>query len=827
MRRRVRVEIEGAVQGVGFRPFVYRLATDEGLGGWVLNDGRGVFLEVEGDAEAVARFRARLLSGPPPRARVTGVRERELAGTGETSFEIRFSREEGAKSVLVLPEIATCGSCLAETRDPANRRHRYPFTNCTSCGPRFTILRALPYDRPNTTMAGFALCAECRAEYESPRDRRFHAQPNACEACGPHLALWGRTGAILANRDEALVECCEALRRGRIAAVKGLGGFHLMCDARRGAAVALLRERKARYEKPLALMVRDRAMARALCEVSEEAALLLESPERPIVLLASRPGHGVAENVAPGNPNLGLMLPATPLHHLMLDALGFPLVATSGNLSDEPICTDEREALARLGGMADLFLVHDRPIERHVDDSVARIVEGVPRLLRRSRGFSPLPVRLPAEVPPILAVGAHLKNVVALAVGRQAFLSQHIGDLETPQALAAFERVLGDLARLYEVRPSAVAHDLHPDYPSTKWALASGLPAIGVQHHHAHLASCLAENGVEGPALGVTWDGTGYGTDGTVWGGEFLLGDAKGFTRVAHLRPFRLPGGEAAVREPRRSAAGILWETAREKEGERERGGTTGDFLEGKKEGKAAAATGGAFTAAEKRVLASMLERGVNSPVTTSAGRLFDAVASLLGVAQKCSFEGQAAMQLEWLAEGTEDTGDGSLRFCFEELGVARRGAGISGDGATRAPDPLSSEEERLLAIRAGETAAGRTEVASASLSRIVLDWAPVVSALLAERAAGVSVARLAARFHNTLAAAIVEVAGRVGCPRVALSGGCFQNKLLTERTASALRREGFEVLLHREVPPNDGGICLGQAAVAAARMAAGRDNLR
>jgi hydrogenase maturation protein HypF len=789
VRKRLRVEIEGAVQGVGFRPFVYRLAADEGLGGWVLNDGRGVFLEVEGEEEAVARFRSRLFSDPPPRARVTAVREREEPPAGESAFEIRFSRAEGAKSVLVLPDVATCGACLGDVRDPGGRRHRYPFTNCTNCGPRFTIVRALPYDRPNTTMAGFSLCDACRAEYESPRDRRFHAQPNACDVCGPRLELWSPAGEVLAARDEALLATCRAIAGGRIVAAKGLGGFHLFCDARSEAAVGDLRTRKGRYEKPLALMVGDVEAARTLCVVTEEERLLLESPERPIVLLPRLTGGGVAANVAPGNPNLGLMLPATPLHHLMLGELDFPVVATSGNLSDEPICTDERDALSRLSGIADLFLVHDRPVERHVDDSVARVVEGVPRLLRRARGYAPLPVRLPFETPPLLAVGAHLKNVVALAVGRQAFLSQHIGDLETPQALAAFERVLGDLARLYEAKPAAVAHDLHPDYLSTKWAVASGLPAVGVQHHHAHLASCLAENGVEGPALGVTWDGTGYGTDGTVWGGEFLLGDASGFTRVAHLRPFRLPGGEAAVREPRRSAAGILWETTGEGDG--------GIFLEGNKDRDGA--TGGAFTATEKRVLSSMLRKQINSPVTSSAGRVFDAVASLLGVAQKCSFEGQAAMQLEWLADPTE-LGTGSLSLSLEETG------------------PLTFRD-----VIAGDE---RSAASSAYPSKTLLNWSPVVSALLTERAAGVPIARLSAWFHNALAGAIVGVARRIGCPRVALTGGCFQNRLLTERAASGLRRDGFEVLLHREVPPNDGGICLGQAAVAAARLAAGRGNL-
>jgi hydrogenase maturation protein HypF len=779
--RRLRVEIDGAVQGVGYRPHVFRLATDEGLSGWVLNDARGVALEVEGDATAVERFRERLLGDPPPRAVVESVRESDLAPEGGSGFAIRESRNGGEKSVSVLPDVATCGPCLAEVRDPSNRRHGYPFTNCTNCGPRFSIVRALPYDRPNTTMAAFALCPVCRAEYDDPRNRRFHAQPNACADCGPRLTLQGNSGASLATGADALRLACEALRAGATLAVKGLGGFHLMCDARKGGAVARLRERKRREEKPFALMVRDLAAARELCDVPREAEHLLESPERPIVLLTKRAGAPVAEGVAPGNPSLGVMLPATPLHHLMLDALDAPLVATSGNLKDEPICTGEEDARARLGGMADFFLVHDRPIERHVDDSVVRILAGVPRVLRRARGYAPLPVLLRDEAPPLLAVGAHLKNAVALAAGRRVFLSQHVGDLETPEALAAFERVIADFRALWEARPVAVAHDLHPDYLSTKWALASGLPTVGVQHHHAHLASCLAENGVAGPALGVTWDGTGWGGDGTVWGGEFLLGDAAGFERVAHLRPFRLPGGEAAVREPRRSAAGLLWEMQEKNEGERKRK----NFLEGESR-----ETREAFSPGERDVLGTMLEKSLNSPVTTSAGRLFDAVASLLGVAQRSTFEGQAAMKLEWLADEAEKS---AWEFTFEESCLV-----AFGGGAARNP---------------------RSPGEPVSPSRILLDWSPIIEALLVERASGVSISRLSAKFHNSLVGAVVEVARRVGCPRVALSGGCFQNRLLTEGAAAGLRAAGFEVLLHRQVPPNDGGIALGQAAVASARL--------
>ncbi len=756
--KRVSVQIHGAVQGVGFRPFVYRLAHEMGLKGWVINDSRGVFIEAEGEASHLQTFIRRLQSEKPPLAIIKSMRVEWLAPVGFERFEIRHSDDSGGKTALVLPDIATCADCLREVFDPRDRRFRYPFTNCTNCGPRFSIIQALPYDRPNTTMSRFIMCADCRAEYEDPLDRRFHAQPNACPVCGPELALWNREGEALSlSSDEALRRAAQALREGKIVAVKGLGGFHLMCDARNAETIALLRKRKPRRDKPFALMTRDLTQARELVEISAEAEALLASPQAPILLLPRRPDAAVAENVAPGNPTLGVMLPYTPLHHLLLREIDFTVVATSGNLTDEPICTDENDAIRRLGHIADLFLVHNRPIERHVDDSVAWIIEGAPRLLRRARGYAPLPISLARPIPPILAVGAHLKNTVALSVGDQVFISQHIGDLETAEAMRAFERVIADFLRLYEVEPTIIAHDMHPDYLATKWAkeqAAQGVELVAVQHHHAHLAAVLAENRIEGRALGVIWDGTGYGTDGTVWGGEFLLGDAAGFERMAHLRPFRLPGGDRAVKEPRRVALALLWEMFGEE-------ALAWDDL----------APVAAFGQTERRLLAQMLEKRVHAPLTTSAGRLFDGVAALLGLHQTISFEGQAAMALEFAA-------DPAIRDAYPTL---------------------------LTSVR--------------NNSPWILDWRPLISAILADLRANAPIPTIAARFHNALIEIIVQVAKRVGEPRVALTGGCFQNRILTEQAAQRLRAAGFEVILHRQVPPNDGGISLGQAVVAAKKI--------
>lgn len=790
--RRLRLHLTGAVQGVGFRPFLFRAATDARLSGWIRNDTRGVMLEVEGPEPDLAGFRDRVRSDLPPRAVLREIREEWLPATGLRGLTILPSTPVGERETAVLPDLATCDACLADIglrdspSDGRDRRHGYAFTNCTDCGPRFSIIRSLPYDRPNTTMAAFALCPECRAEYEDPRDRRFHAQPTACPACGPQLRLTGpcREAAPAstttdvrggeADGSDPVAVAAAALRAGRIVALKGLGGFHLMVDAADGAAVARLRARKRRPTKPLAVMVRDLDMARRVCTISPTAEALLVQPEAPIVLVPRRPDAPVADAVAPGNPCLGIMLPYTPLHHLLMRAVGRAVVATSGNVRDEPICTDETEARVRLGHIADLFLVHDRPIERPVDDSVVQIVSGEPQPIRRSRGYAPLPVSLPGRVPVILAVGGHLKSTVALARGSDVFLSQHIGDLETPEARRALGRVIEDFLRLYDVTPELIAHDLHPDYASTAWAVEAasgrsggpasgslaGTPRIPVQHHHAHLAACLAENGVD-RALGVVWDGTGWSPDGTVWGGEFLVGGAAGYRRVAHLRPFRLPGGDAAIREPRRMAlalADAAWGV---------------DGIE-----RARARLGAdAFTDTEVSVLARMLRSGLRSPWTTSAGRLFDGVSALCGLRQRVDFEGEAAMALEFAVD-PDETG----AYAFPLVGPAGNPEGEEGEGAT-----------------------------------LILDWVPALDELLADLAGGTPVPVAAARFHNGLVQAIRSVAERVGEPAVALTGGVFQNRMLTERTTESLGAAGLRPLLHRRVPPNDGGLALGQVAVAAA----------
>ncbi len=738
--QRVRLVIRGAVQGVGFRPFVFRLATELDLRGWVLNSAQGVFIEVEGEPALLQQFVKRLYHELPPRAFIQSMEQSVLDPAGYTAFEIRHSEETGEKSALILPDIATCADCLREIFDPANRRYRYPFTNCTNCGPRYSIIESLPYDRPNTTMKAFTMCAKCREEYENPLDRRFHAQPNACPECGPRLNLWDEQGGVLAQYDEALRRAADAIREGRIVGVKGLGGFHLIVDARNEQAVRRLRERKRREEKPFALMYPSLQMVRAHCWVDEAEERVLTSPESPIVLLRRKGDADIVPSVAPVNPYLGVMLPYTPLHHLLLAELGFPVVATSGNLSDEPICTDEYEALQRLAGIADLFLVHNRPIARHVDDSVVRVLMGREMVLRRARGYAPLPVLVKEPLPPLLAVGAHLKNTVALSVGRQVFISQHIGDLETPQALEAFRRVIADVRALWEHQPQAVACDMHPDYLSTQSAHRMGLPLVSVQHHYAHVLACMAENEVAPPVLGVSWDGTGYGADGTVWGGEFLLVTETGFERVAHLRPFRLPGGDRAPKEPRRSALGVLYEMLGEQ---------AFDLL------------GNLFTPRERHLLAQMLRQGVNAPITTSAGRLFDAVASLVIGRQVVNFEGQAAMELEFLAHSAQ--GDDSYPFRLSE-------------GTPR-----------------------------------VLDWSPTVEAILQDVQQGAEPSWIALRFHNALVEMVVAVAKAVGVERIALSGGCFQNAYLTERAVRRLTEEGFRMYWHQRVPPNDGGIALGQ----------------
>ena len=758
MRERLRASITGAVQGVGFRPFVYRVAKDLALDGWVINSPQGVFVEVEGDHRSLERCLDRLRHDGPPRAVVQGVEATWLEPVPYADFTIRESESSGKFTTLVMADIATCDDCLREIFDPQNRRFGYPFTNCTNCGPRFSIIDELPYDRAHTSMRGFTMCPACQREFDHPADRRFHAQPNACPDCGPQLALWSSLGETIAVTRDALEGAAAAIRRGLIVAVKGLGGFQLMADASNESAVAALRQRKLREEKPFALMYPDLEQLEIACEVSDAEAQLLLSPESPIVLLKRRfefDDH-VAGSVAPANPYLGVMLPYTPLHHLLMAEIGRPVVATSGNLCDEPMCIDEAEAVSRLSGIADLFLVHNRPIVRPVDDSIVRTVAGRALVMRRARGYAPLPIRLGHEVPSLVAVGAHQKNTVAVTSGANVFISQHIGDLETKPATDAFLHVLENLEGLYRAAPTAVVADMHPDYVSTKHACSLGLPVIQVQHHFAHVASCMLENDLEGPVLGVSWDGTGYGLDGTIWGGEFLLADTTAsFTRAASLRPFRLPGGEEAVRQPRRSALGVLFEI-------------WGDALAG------AEALREAFRPAERSILLQMLQRGIQAPITTSAGRLFDAVASLTGLKQITSFEGQAAMLLEHAIDDSE----GGHYACV----VSRDAAGFAPDATWLLPD-------------------------------YVLDWGPMIVSILHDVAEGTPVGVISARFHNTLAEAIVAVAARVGEPRVVLTGGCFQNRALTERAIDRLRTAGFKPYWHQRVPPNDGGLSLGQIA--------------
>ena len=755
---RTRVRVEGIVQGVGFRPFVHALAGRLGLAGLVGNDAGGVFVEVEGSAETVERFLEALAAEAPPLAVIERVTATPLAPTGTAGFAIAPSRADGERQALVSPDTATCADCLAELDDPADRRHRYPFINCTNCGPRFTIVRDVPYDRPATTMASFAMCPDCAREYHDPADRRFHAQPVCCPACGPSLALVDREGRPAGG--EPLAGGAARLLAGAVVAVKGLGGYHLAADAASEPAVAALRARKHREDKPFAVMVADLAGARALCAVDPAEEAMLASPRRPIVLLARRPSEGraaVAASVAPQNRSLGVMLPYTPLHHLLLAAVGRPIVLTSGNVSDEPITYLDAEVLERLGGIADWFLVHDRPIHVRADDSVVRGFRGRELPLRRSRGFAPQPLGLPWPFPRhVLACGAELKHTFCLAKDGRAFVSHHIGDLENYETFRSFTEGVEHFRRLFAVEPEVVAHDLHPEYLSTKYAVElDGVELEGVQHHHAHVAACLADNGEPGPVIGVAFDGLGFGADGTIWGGELLVADLEGFRRAGHLEVVPMPGGAAAIREPWRMAAAWL---------DAALGGQVPERL----------AVVGRNLDRWERVVA-LARSGTASPATSSAGRLFDAVAATLGVRDAVNYEGQAAVELEQLADPGEPGA------------YPARVAGAGGDGA-----PL--------------------RLAGTDLVRSVVE----------ELEAGVAAPLVAARFHNGLAgltvAACRSLRDATGLETAALSGGVFQNLLLLERTVAGLERAGFRVLVHSRVPPNDGGISLGQAVVAGAR---------
>lgn len=772
MKRGLSIHITGIVQGVGFRPFVYNLARRHALTGWVRNTSAGVEIEVDGEAAHLQDFLAGLRAELPPLARIDSLEAVERSPAGFTQFEILHSEAQPDAFQPISPDVSVCPDCLREMNDPADRRYRYPFINCTNCGPRFTIIQDIPYDRPNTTMAAFEMCAECRAEYEDPTNRRFHAQPVACPHCGPKIWLEefplranGKRTVLIHLGEDGLQRARHLLAEGKILAIKGLGGFHLACDATNPVAVAELRRRKLRVDKPFAVMMADLTAVRRYCRVSEAERALLQSPERPIVLLERHAVSSIAREVAPGQRTLGVMLPYTPLHHLLLQrAKEFPeaLVMTSGNLSEEPICIGNIEARTRLAGLADAFLMHDREIHVRADDSVVRVLphpvptsDSATYPLRRSRGYAPSPLPLPWSVPPLLAAGAELKNTFCLTNERYAFLSHHIGDLENYETLQSYEQGIAHFERLFRVRPQAVAYDLHPDYLATRYALArierESLTGIGIQHHHAHIAALMAERGLDGshPVIGVSFDGTGYGTDGRIWGGEFLIADYARFERAAHLEYFPLPGGDAAVRRPSRTALGLLHALGIEWD----------DALPTHQD----------LCYEDRTAIRIQLERRLNIPFTSSMGRLFDAAAALAGVRQRVNYEAQAAIEFEALADPDEA---GGYDFEFQS--------------------PL---------IRAR----------------------PAIEQLIADVLAGVSLPVISARFHNGVAEMVktvcLHLSDQYDLSEVALSGGVWQNITLLRKTLNLLEREGFTVYVHSRVPANDGGLALGQAAIAGYRL--------
>ena len=745
------IRVRGIVQGVGFRPFVYRLAREHSISGRVRNTAAGVIIEAEGEHSSLGAFQRALASDPPPLAVITEITVEPAQGNRYSDFSIELSDGGEAVDTLISPDVAVCEDCLREMLDPSDRRHRYPFINCTNCGPRYSIIRELPYDRPKTSMAVFPMCPDCRREYDDPADRRFHAQPNACPICGPRLQLVDRYGGKV--NGDPLEETITALKSGKIVAVKGLGGFHLACDAANEEAVLSLRERKGRVGKPFAVMAYDVEKARRFVEIGDESRALLTSPRRPIVLLPKKPDASLAAAVAPGQSTFGVMLPYTPLHYLLLEQFEQALVMTSGNFSEEPIAIDNDEALGRLSALADLFLMHDRDIVLRADDSIARVVLGDTRMLRRSRGYAPQPVFLPGSLTQVLAVGPELKNTICYIRGDRAYPGQHIGDLQNLEALGFFREVIEHLKSVFELEPEAVAHDLHPDYLSTRWAVEeSGLPAIGVQHHRAHIAACMADCGSIEPVIGIALDGTGYGDDGAIWGGEIFAGGPTDLTRVAHIAYVPLPGGDAAAREPWRCAFAHLSAAF----------SRIPDlpFL--------------ADVEAERReTVERMLETGTNTFSTSSAGRLFDAAAAIAGIRNRISYEAQAAMEFEAAADPDDIS-------CY--------------------PFEIDMTAEPWLM---------RPE--------------PLIIAMARDVTNGIPPAVIGARFHNTLALMIKETVSnlrkRTGIRKAALSGGVFQNRMLFVKLANLLAADGFEVLAHKQVPANDGGVSLGQALIAALKV--------
>jgi hydrogenase maturation protein HypF len=755
MNVRRRIEVSGIVQGVGFRPYVYRLAGEHSLAGHILNTSAGVTIELQGPAASVDEFLKHLSLDAPPLARITGISVQEIAcSSGADGFEILQSERDEVVRTLISPDVAVCDDCLRELFDPSDRRYLYPFINCTNCGPRFTIVRGVPYDRALTSMAGFRMCADCQSEYDDPLNRRFHAQPNACWKCGPRVELWNRDGMAI-RADDPIARAVTLLGEGKIVAIKGLGGFHLAADATNPSAVELLRTRKLRVDKPFAVMVPDVATAEAFCEVDATTRIALQSPQRPIVLLHKKPGCLIAEQVAPRNRELGLFLPYTPLHHLLFAKGNFrALVMTSANRSEEPIAIDNKEAVERLHDLADFSVVHNRDILWRCDDSVVRPAAGRIRQLRRSRGFVPVPVFLHEDLPPMLAVGGELKNTICLAKGRHAFMSQHIGDLENLESYRFFQDVIEHFERILEIEPGAIAYDLHPGYLSTKWALAQkGVRLVGVQHHHAHIASCMAENHVEGRVIGFSLDGTGYGSDAHIWGGEVLQADYGGFERSAHFDYVPMPGGAKAIQEPWRMAIAYLahhWGH---------------EFL------NLPIPFVRQLDKREAGTILQMLARNVNSPMTSSCGRLFDAVAALVGLRTHVNYEGQAAIELEAAIGDSTD--------------------------ANAYPIDLRAEADAWI-----------------------LDTRPMFERLVEDLRRQVQVGAISRRFHNGLVEAFVQLAvklrDRHGLDRACMSGGTFQNVFLSENLRTRLDTLGFKVFTHAEVPPGDGGLSLGQIMVAA-----------
>lgn len=755
----VRISVRGIVQGVGFRPFIYQLASKHNLKGWVSNTSENVKIEIEGEAESIRQFLTELKEQAPPRASIENIATSHHPPVNYDKFEIRHSIAEEGKYQLISPDIATCRDCLSEILSPDDRRYRYPFTNCTNCGPRFTIIEDIPYDRPRTTMRHFQMCLECQKEYDDPLNRRFHAQPNACPRCGPELELLDASGGPV-KTDDALKTTSRLLREGKIIAIKGLGGFLLACDATSEVAVNLLRQRKKRPSKPFAVMVSSIKEAKRHCYINEEEEKLLISPYAPIVLMKWKPDSFISIAVAPNLKYLGVMLPYTPLHHILLRETDLPLVMTSGNLSEEPIASDNDEAVRRLSGIVDYFLIHNRDIYARYDDSVTMVERSIPQLIRRARGYAPYPIHLGFKSRQILGCGAEYKNTFCLNRDDYAFLSQHIGDMENMETMEHYENTIDLYRKLFRIEPEIIAHDLHPDYLATRYARetaarSANIKLVPIQHHHAHTVSCMVDNGLEKPVIGVILDGTGYGSDGNIWGGEFMIADYGKFTRMGHLEYLPLPGGDLAIKKPFRTAVSYLLSFIGENSLNQDL-----PFLK-------------TVDKIELNVIRQQIERKINSPLTSSCGRLFDAVAALIGIRNEIDYEAQAAIEMEMLAyEYTEENETDYYPFSIIKQGNLN-----------------------------------------------VVKLADLFSAIIRDLQNGLTKARIAMRFHNTVARMIVDIcrviSEQTGITQVVLSGGVFQNRLLLRKGIRLLGAGGFEVFTHQQVPTNDGGISLGQTVIA------------